>query len=92
MKYDDKKGFSRYTKLIGNDTLYDLINYTRHFIDKTADDIIDGDFSINPKIYDKKNVSCEFCKFKDLCYMSDKDLVYLEKQKDLSFLGGDNNA
>lgn len=92
MKYDDKKGFSRYTKLIGNDTLYDLINYTRHFIDKTADDIIDADFSINPKIYDKKNVSCEFCKFKDLCYMSDKDLVYLEKQKDLSFLGGDNNA
>lgn len=92
MKYDDKKGFSRYTKLIGNDTLYDLINYTRHFIDKTADDIIDGDFSINPKLYDKKNVSCEFCKFKDLCYMSDKDLVYLEKQKDLSFLGGDNNA
>jgi ATP-dependent helicase/DNAse subunit B len=92
MKYDDKKGFSRYTKLIGNDTLYDLINYTRHFIDKTADDIIDGDFSINPKIYDKKNISCEFCKFKDLCYMSDKDLVYLEKQKDLSFLGGDNNA
>ena len=48
--------------------------------------ILDGDFAINPKIYDSKNLSCEFCRFKDICYHTQKDMVYLDKVSDLSFL------
>ena len=43
-------------------------------------------------IYDGKNISCKFCEFKDLCFMSNSNLKYLDKVEDLSFLGGDNNA
>ncbi len=92
MSYSDDKGFGRFTKTIDEDTLYDLVNYTKSYIDKSTDAIIEGDFAINPKYYDGKNVSCEFCQFKDLCYMSEKDLVYLDKVSDLSFLGGDANG
>ena len=88
MKYNDK-GFSNNTKLIDNETLFDLIKYTKSYIDSNVDDIIDSKFDIDPKIYDKTNISCKYCKFKDICFMKDKDLKYLDKVEDLSFLGGD---
>ena len=32
------------------------------------------------------------CKFKDICYMTEKDIVRLKDIDNLDFLGGDNNA
>ena len=72
-----------------NNTLYELVKYTKNHIDKTTDDILNSDFEINPKVYDKQNISCSFCPFNDICYTKEKDLTYLEKVEDLSFLGGD---
>lgn len=92
MSYSDEKGFSRYSKVINDDTLYDLVKYTKNYISKETDDIIDGDFSIDPKYYDGENISCKFCEYKDLCFMKEKNLKYLDKVSDLDFLGGDNNA
>ncbi len=89
MKYSDEKGFSRYTKLIDNDTMYNLIKFTKNKIEEGVDSILESDFSINPKVYDKENISCKFCKFKDLCFMKDKDIKYLEKVDNLDFLGGE---
>ena len=53
------------------------------------DDILSCKFDINPKVYVKEDVSCKFCKFKDICYKKDSDVTYLEKVEDLSFLGGE---
>ena len=89
MSYNEEKGFGTYSKIINNDTLYQLIRYTKNYIEKTADEIIEGDFSINPKIYAGKNIACEYCDFKDLCYHKESDNVYLNKVEDLSFLGGE---
>ena len=89
MKYSDEKGFGFYTKLINSDELINMINYTKGIINDSADYIINSDFTINPKIYDSKNISCKYCKYKDLCFVSNNDFVYLEKQDDLSFLGGE---
>ena len=88
MKYDSTKGFGAYTKLLSNDTLYNLITYTKDLISKKTDDILACKFPINPKIYNSKNVSCEFCSFKDLCFVRESDYVYLKRVDDLSFLGG----
>ncbi len=41
---------------------------------------------------DHQNLACENCKYKDLCFKTSDDEVVLEKQKDLSFLGGNNNG
>ena len=88
MKYTDK-GFGTYSKVIDDDTLYNLVKYTKKIIDTKTDDILNCKFDINPKVYGKDNVSCEFCNFKDICFMKDKDIKYLDKVEDLSFLGGE---
>ena len=89
MSYSNDKGFSRYTKLIDNDTMYDLIKYTKKEIDTKTDSILKSDFEIDPKVYISDNVSCKYCKFKDICFMKDKDIKYLEKVDNLDFLGGE---
>ena len=89
MKYDDIKGFSRYSKVMDKVMVDELVDYTEKTIKKGMSDIMDAKFNINPKVYDKDNVSCKFCKFSDLCFMKEKDLNYLDKVDDLSFLGGD---
>jgi len=92
MNYSNEKGFGSYTKTISEDVLYNLIDYTKNLISKNTDEILAADFKINPKFYDGKNISCEYCSYKDICYKSEKDLIYLDKVENLSFLGGDNNA
>ena len=89
MKYNPEKGFGTYTKLIDDDTMINMVKYMdKHIKDKTKE-ILEGDFEINPKIYDGKNISCKFCEYKDLCFMSNSNLKYLDKVEDLSFLGGE---
>ena len=89
MSYSEDKGFGRYSKTIDNDTLYNLIKFVKNEISNKTDKILAGDFSINPKVYDKENVSCKYCDFKDICFMKEKDITYLEKVENLDFLGGD---
>ena len=88
MKYNDDK-FGPYTKTIDEEEVYNLVKYTEKVIDKNVDDIISAKFSINPKVLNGKNISCEYCNFKDLCYTKDDDIKYLDKVEDLSFLGGE---
>lgn len=85
MKYTDK-GFYHYAKVLNDKEVYDIIRYTKKEVLNGMNSILDGDFAINPKIYDGKNLSCEFCGFKDICYHTQKDMVYLDKVSDLSFL------
>lgn len=88
-----EKGFYHYTKILNDKEVYNMISYTKKEIEKATDEILEADFSINPKIYDGKNISCEFCEFKDICYKSQKDTIYLDKVADLSFLDRrDDNA
>ena len=89
MKYTPDKGFGTYSKVIDNDTLLNLVKYTKNEIENKLDGILDGDFPVNPKVYNKKNISCEYCKYKDICYMKDTDLINYPKVDNLSFLGGD---
>ena len=88
MSYTEEKGFGAYAKVMNEETLDSMVEYTKEYINKTTDKILDGAFDINPKHYNGKNVSCEFCDFKDICYMRERDLKYLKKVDDLSFLEG----
>ncbi len=90
MKYSLEKGFGHYSKIIDNDALYKLLIYTKNHIYDRVDSILKADFDINPKVYESINVSCKYCSFKDICFMREDNLVYLDKVEDLSFLGGDN--
>ena len=76
------KGFYSYSKVLSEEEINNLIDKTDKIIDKTIDDIMKADFEINPKIIDGKNVSCEFCEYKDICFRSEKDIIYINRKED----------
>ena len=79
-------GFYSYSKTISQSEINKLIQITESNINKAFNDILDAKFDINPKRIGKNNVGCEFCKYKDICYMKEEDIVNLEEYKDLEFL------
>ncbi|MBQ9318765.1 MAG: PD-(D/E)XK nuclease family protein [Bacilli bacterium] len=81
--------FYNYSKVLTNDEINNLIKLVDDKIDECIKNIEQGNFNINPKVIDNENVGCLYCKFKDICFMSHKDIVHLKKYEDLSFLGGE---
>ena len=54
----------------------DIINITKEKIIETLNNILDSKFDINPK-YDKTNLGCEFCCYRDLCFMKEYDFKHI---------------
>ena len=59
-------------------------------INETIDNILEAKFDINPKEIDGKNYGCEFCNYRDICYMKNDDIVSLPVVKDI--FGGEENG
>ena len=89
MKYSDDKGFDRYSKVLSNESVFDMVQYTKKKIEETTQSILDADFMINPKKMNKENLSCQYCPYKDICFMRESNCIELEKVVDFSFLGGE---
>ena len=73
------KGFYSYSKVLTEDEINNLIEDIEKQIEKTTNSILEGDFTINPKIINGENVSCKFCEYKDICYRRENDLTYINK-------------
>ena len=86
------KGFYTYAKVIEDERIKLLIDLVNSKIDNAINDILSCKFDINPKRVGLDNIGCTFCKYKDLCYMKEEDIVNLKEYKDFSFLGGDDFA
>lgn len=69
--------FSSYAKVLSEKEMDQLADKVEEKVHEAILKICQGDFAINPKIYDKKNVSCDFCEFKNCCFSTFKDRVYL---------------
>lgn len=91
MRLTKNNNFYAYTKVLSEKKFDKMFEITKENIEKATKNMMDGAFDINPKIVAKKNVSCEFCNFKSICFVNDKDYVYLNQDKDLTFLRGDDN-
>ena len=57
------KGFSTYSKVLNDEEIDSMINNTDKLINEGIDKILEGDFTINPKVIDGTNVSCSFCEY-----------------------------
>ena len=75
--------FHARSKVISDEEINDLINKTHEKIMEAMNNIIDCKFLVNPKVLKGKNKSCEYCSFKDICYHTEKDLVYLDDSEEL---------
>lgn len=73
-------GFSRYAKLFEKEDQDRIINLSEDLIRKAGSNILNGEYKIQPKNIDGKNISCTYCKYKDICYMNYEDELYLPKK------------
>ncbi len=87
------KGFAHYTKLLSSEEVEAMVDLVDQKIKETMQEIIQAKFPINPKKIGKDNISCKYCSFADLCYHQEEDVIFIEKEKDLSFLkAGEQHA
>jgi len=86
------KGFYAYTKVLNNEQIDTLEKIVESKIDEGIENILNSNFDINPKKIGLNLVGCEFCKFKDICYKKEENIVNLKEQNYKDFLGGEDNA
>ncbi len=69
------------SKVLSDSELEDIMNSINKALEKSLKIIDNNAFDIAPKIINNKNVSCEFCPFKEVCFVSASDYIYLEKKE-----------
>jgi ATP-dependent helicase/DNAse subunit B len=82
--------FYSYAKTLNEIEINNLINLVDKKIEEASNNILDANFKINPKKINGINIGCEFCKFKDICFKKEKDMVNLKEQDYKEFLGENN--
>jgi len=80
--------FSRYTKVLSNDEINKIVDITKMKIDEVIANIKNNKFDINPKVSGDRNIGCDFCKFRDICFVRKKDKVMITEEE----FGGDDNG
>ena len=73
-------GFYTYSKVLSDEEIDKLVTDTDNLINKAVDNILEANFTIDPKIINGENVSCKFCDYKDICFRREKDLTYINKE------------
>ena len=86
------KGFSSRTKILDEDEIYNMVNYTDSIIKTTTTNILNNKFDISPKVIGGNDKACMYCKYKDICYKDINDNIELPKVEDLTFLGGEEDG
>lgn len=84
------KGFYNYAKTISDDEIDTLVKMVDKNINSAISDIEEAKFDINPKQIAFNLKGCEYCTYKDLCYLKDSDIIKLRANDDL--FGGDIDA
>ena len=69
-----------------------LVEFVDDKINEASNNILDGNFKINPKRMKDDELSCRYCKFNDICYKKEKDYTDLKTTHEYDFLGGEEDA
>ena len=67
-------------QMLNENEIKEIIEITKHKIDDTLNNILDSKFEINPK-FDKENIGCDFCKYRDLCFKKEYDYVNIKSSE-----------
>ena len=80
--------YSAFAKVKSEDEIVEIEKIADKKIHEALKNILDGKFNIEPKMIKGKLNSCEYCKFKNICYCTHKDAKHLDKKESLE---GDNS-
>ncbi len=89
LKINKDGSFSKTSKTLSLEDENKITDLVEKLILNAYEDIKKANFKINPKKIDKKDYSCQFCSFKDICFVEYKDYVNLEEK---DFLGGEEDV
>ncbi|MCR5067333.1 MAG: PD-(D/E)XK nuclease family protein [Erysipelotrichaceae bacterium] len=81
--------FGKKSRVLTAEEMSEMIRLTREKIEEARKDIRSGCFSINPKVFEGKNISCRYCQYSDICYRRFDDNVYLD---DNQYAGEDESG
>lgn len=81
LRFKKDGSFYSTSKVLSNEEMDNLIIKVNEIIDDVIKNIVEGNFNINPKVLGGKNISCTYCKFKDICFKTKDDEVILEDSK-----------
>ena len=73
--------FSSHSKVLDNSQINLIKDIVGVKIEEVIDKIRNNDFTINPKIDGDKNIGCDFCKFRDICFVNKKNYVAIEAEE-----------
>ena len=79
MKTKKDGSFYSTAKVLNNDELNNIKNEVKKIIKECIENIKNNNFPINPKKEIDKNISCEYCKFKDICFVKNNDYINIDK-------------
>ncbi len=76
------KGLS--SKRVFDDYIIDnLVKFTDDKINNVIDKVMEVNFDINPKRINGNDIGCMYCKYKDICYRKEEDVIYCDDSRDL---------
>lgn len=87
-----KGNFYAYSKVLTDNQIDKLIEIVEEKIKEAAENILKGNFAINPKEINGNNLGCKFCTYKDICFIKNENITKLAKKKKEEFLGGDEDG
>ncbi len=78
--------FYSYSKVLSEIEMNNLKTLVESKINEMIDGILSASFEINPKKLDDEDMSCKYCKYKDICFKKEKDYKKLDKKDYKEFL------
>lgn len=85
-------GWYKSAKVLSENDINHISLLTDKLINDASLNILNSKFDINPKRVDNDLIGCQYCKFSDICYVKEENVVNLKNTKLEDILGGDNNA
>lgn len=82
MKLKKDGQFYSNCKILSKDLIDDSVEIVQNHINFANEKIRAAEFDIDPKKNNSKNVSCTYCEFKDVCFVTYNDLIDLDILKE----------
>lgn len=82
LKRNKDSGYHRHANVITEECVKKIIEATEKKINEAIDSITKGEFPVSPLKVIGRHDSCEYCKFKDLCYKTSDDYKTKKGGKD----------
>ena len=73
LKTTKEGNFYKTSKVLSNEEIENIIKKTNDIINNTINNIKNNNYDINPKVINNMNIGCEYCKFKDICFVNKED-------------------